>query len=60
MPSIKYMFGKVNKYPEQKLHSQRKIRYPQQKILDLEQTLNVTLETESHLTERNRETINVK
>jgi hypothetical protein len=21
MPSIKYMFGKVNKYPEQKLHS---------------------------------------
>ena len=48
------MFGKVNKYPEQKL------RYPQQKILDLEQTLNVTLETESHLTERNRETINVK
>ena len=47
MPSIKYMFGKVNKYPEQK-------------ILDLEQTLNVTLKTESHLTERNRETINVK
>ena len=30
------------------------------KYLDLEQTLNVTLKTESHLTERNRETINVK
>ena len=39
---------------------QRKRHYPQQKILDLEQTLNVTLKTESHLTERIREIINVK